>query len=325
MSDTPNDLTGESTVTEAENQQVDAEIEVVSGDSSIQTVHVREILTIGRNSDNNLTLKDEVVSRNHALIRREGGDYIIVDLGSANGTFLNGQPVTNAIKIRSGDEIRMGGTILRFHRKQQQHKIRVNTTIDKKTAKFFAPVTLSIFVTDIRNYTTLSEKIPASELSSILADWFETAAQIITHRRGTIEQFRGDCVMAYWLSEPGADDNDYIVQAVDTARDLTREVHPVDERLSARYPELSFRIGCGVHKGEAVLGSIGPDSRRDLTMLGDSVNVAFRIEAMCSSLGREILVSEAVKDAVGESFEFEDLGLHGLKGKSEETRIYTLQ
>ena len=302
----------------------DAKILVTSGDNNVTTVHIQKSLTIGRNPDNELVLVDDVASRYHAMIRREDDGYVVVDLGSSNGTFLNGQPVSIATKLESGDEIRMGEVVLQFHYEHSQQSKSVNIASNQATARVFAPVTLSIFVTDIRSYTTLSELIPAAELSLILADWFGTAGRCIADRSGTIEQFRGDCVMAYWLSKPNEPTNDYIVQAVETARDLIREVPSVDESLSARYPGQSFRVGCGVHTGVAVFGSIGPDARRDLTMLGDSVNVTFRIEALCSTLGREILVSEAVKNAVGETFVFDDLGLHDLKGKSEQLRIYTL-
>jgi adenylate cyclase len=130
--------------------------------------------------------------------------------------------------------------------------------------------------------------------------------------------------MAYWLSNPDDNSNDYIIQAVETARDLLGKAPIVNETVSARYPGQSFRIGCGVHMGGAVLGSIGPDARRDLTMLGDSVNVTFRIEALCSMLGKDLLVSEAVKTAIGEVYTCSDMGMHDLKGKSEPLRIYAM-
>ena len=302
----------------------DATILVASGDANIKTIHIGEMLTIGRNAVNNLVLSDEVVSRNHALIRRESGDYVVVDLGSANGTFLNGQPVSIATKIKSGDEIRMGDTVLQFRYSHSQQTESESAVVDKTTARVFAPVTLSIFVTDIRNYTTLSEQIPSAELSLILADWFDTAGRCIRDHDGTIEQFRGDCVVAYWLSNPDDNSNDYIMPAVETARDLLRKAPIVNEIVSASYPGQSFRIGCGVHMGGAVLGSIGPDARRDLTMLGDSVNVTFRIEALCSVLGKDLLVSEAIKTAIGEVYTCSDMGMHDLKGISEPLRIFAM-
>ena len=91
------------------------------------------------------------------------------------------------------------------------------------------------------------------------------------------------------------------------------------------YPYHAFRIGCGIHCGDAVLGNIGADSRRDFTTLGDSVNVTFRIESLCSGLNRPVLVSEEIKTQAGPEFAFDDPGPQSLKGKPEPMNIYALR
>jgi adenylate cyclase len=304
---------------------MEAEIVISSPEGDLKSVRIADIATIGRSPDNNLVIPSGLVSRNHALIRYEGDQYVIIDLGSANGTFLNGRPVATATKINDGDEIRMGDTVLRFQCAGQAPRKSKRSGVGKTTARVFANVTLCVLVTDVRNYTSLSERIPAEELSTLLADWFDTAGRCIADHGGTIEQFRGDCVMTYWLSAPGDTSNDYVMRAIDTARELVRLVERFDKRFSDQYPGQSFKIGCGIHMGDAVLGSIGPDARRDLTTLGDSVNVTFRIEALCSTLGEQIMVSEAINQAVGDAVAFRDLGPHALKGKSAQVRLYALR
>lgn len=288
------------------------------------TIPLGEIVTIGRSPGNKLVLHDAQVSRNHALIRREGTRYLIIDLGSANGTFINDKPVTTATPLRSNDVIRLGESIFIFQHADQEDSDSTQT-LRKSTQRFFAEANLAVLVSDVRNYTALSTALPAGGLSAILADWFQQVGKCIDTHDGSIEKFRGDSVMAYWISKPGGRDNVHILNALRTARDMLAASHDYDERLSRTYPGHAFRIGCAVHCGDAVLGNIGADSRRDFTTLGDCVNVTFRIESLCSTLGRPVLVSEEIKTQSEAEFEFDDLGPQSLKGKVEPMTIYALR
>lgn len=289
-----------------------------------ETIPLGNIVTIGRSPGNNLVLQDDQVSRNHALIRREGQGYLIIDLGSANGTFINDKPVTTATPLSSNDIIRLGESVFVFHYTGEQ--LDAATQPPKRTTqRFFAQVNLAILVSDIRNYTALSAALPAEGLSIILADWFRRVGECIAAHDGNIEKFRGDSVMAYWISKPGGGDNAHILGALHTAREMLAASHDFDERLTQQYPGHAFQIGCAVHCGDAVLGNIGADSRRDFTTLGDCVNVTFRIESLCSTLVRPVLVSEEIKKQSEPEFAFDSLGPHSLKGKTEPMDIYALR
>lgn len=294
-------------------------------DETGEVIPLGEIVTIGRSPGNNLVLPDNQVSRNHALIRREGEEYLIIDLGSANGTFVNDKPVTSATPLRGKDMIRMGESVFIFHHAGEQDAGSAGAA-RKATQRVFANVNLAILVSDVRNYTVLSSALPADGLSIILADWFRRVGECIEAHGGNIEKFRGDSVMAYWISKPGGGDNAHILGALRAARDMLAASHEYDERLAGQYPGHAFRIGCGIHCGDAVLGNIGADSRRDFTTLGDCVNVTFRIESLCSALDRPVLVSEEIKAQAEPEpeFAFDDLGPQSLKGKPEPMSIFAL-
>jgi len=283
-----------------------------------------EIVTIGRSPGNNLVLQDEQVSRNHALIRREGNGYLIIDLGSANGTFINDKPVTTATPLNSRDVIRLGECKFTFRYAGEQDTPAPEAP-KKATQRFFAEVNLAILVSDVRNYTALSAELPADGLSAILADWFRRVGECIGAHNGNIEKFRGDSVMAYWISKSREGDNSHILDALRAARDMLAASGDYDRRLSQQYPGHAFQIGCGVHCGDAVLGNIGADARRDFTTLGDCVNVTFRIESLCSTLGRPVLVSRDIKAQAEPEFTFDSLGPQPLKGKPEPMEIYALR
>ena len=288
-----------------------------------EAIPLGELVTIGRSPGNNLVLPDGQVSRNHALIRSEGEKYLILDLGSVNGTFVNDKPVTSAVALRGGDVIRMGESMFLF--KRDEPDVAPAEVSRKVTQRVFANVNLAVLVSDVRNYTALSAAIPADGLSAILADWFRRVGQCIEARDGNIEKFRGDSVMAYWISKRGGEKNAHILGALRAARDMLASSHEYDERLAAQYPGHDFRIGCGIHCGDAVLGNIGADSRRDFTTLGDSANVTFRIESLCSGLNRPVLVSEEIKTRAEPEFMFDDMGPQPLKGKPEPVNIYALR
>ena len=115
------------------------------------------------------------------------------------------------------------------------------------------------------------------------------------------------------------------MQAVEAACALAaRSTEYAEEVASALGGEI-FSVGCALHVGEAVLGNIGADSRRDLTMLGDCVNMAFHIESQCAVLGRPIVFSKDVQEIVADSFDAESLGTHTLKGKDDPLELFSVR
>jgi adenylate cyclase len=279
---------------------------------------------IGRDTGNDWELDDSRVSRNHAMIhRQESGRYHLADLGSANGTFLNGQRISQPAKLKAGDVIQIANCRIRFLAVAEGSKSSgqfssVGTLDDRRER------TVSILVVDIRGYTRLSEVIPADELSDILSRWFNKASEIIQQRRGSIDKFIGDAVMAFWLQDPDHAADDHVLGPLEAAHEVVRLARSYGREICASYPELHFDVGCGVSTGRATVGNIGLDARRDFTVTGDCVNVAFRIESLCGDLKRSILLTEGIRDAAGDGFVFEDLGHHTCKGKADPVRVFAL-
>jgi len=284
--------------------------------------------TIGRGSASDLVLKDARVSRGHALLRPLGrGNYFLLDLGSANGTFLNGRLVTAPVQLADGDAIVIADCTLTFE-SPDQRPITSPLTADydstMETVSNVSTEAISILVVDIRNFTRLSETLPPKELPSFIGSWFRDASAVIESHGGVIDKFIGDAVMAYWL--PAADLPAQLARGpLDSAIELVEAARLYHGQLVARHPELSFAVGCGIHMGEAMFGNIGGSSRRDFTAIGDCVNIAFRFESKSKELARAIVVSEEIKAAVGDVYAYEDMGLLKLKGKSHDVRAYSVE
>ena len=294
-----------------------------------RTVPLQGAFTIGRGSASDLILKDARVSRGHALLRPLGrGNYFLLDLGSANGTFLNGRLVTAPVQLSDGDLIVIADCTLKFEAPDQRPitaPLKSDYDSTMETAVNVSTEAISILVVDIRNFTRLSETLPPKELPSFIGSWFRDASAVIESHGGVIDKFIGDAVMAYWLGGGEAANPKIARGPLDSALELVEAARLYNGQLVARHPELSFAVGCGIHMGEAMFGNIGSSARRDFTAIGDCVNIAFRLESQCKELKRAIIVSGEIKTTAGDDYAFEDLGDLKLKGKSNDVRGFSVE
>ena len=284
--------------------------------------------TLGRGSGNSLVLADARVSRSHALLRPYGrGKYYLLDMGSGNGTFLNGRLVTSPVELKDGDSIVIADFLLKYIALAQRAAATTgeSDTNQLETASNVSKEAISILVVDIRIFTGLTEAIPPKELPAFVGSWFRDASATIESHGGVIDKYIGDAVMAYWLGGAEAVDAKLARGPIDSALELVEMARLYDGQLRARHPELAFAIGCGIHMGEAMFGSMGGAARREFTAIGDCVNGAFRIEELCKPLSRPILVSEEGKGAAGAGYPFEDLGGQKLKGKAADVRVFAVR
>ncbi|UXY15090.1 adenylate/guanylate cyclase domain-containing protein [Chitiniphilus purpureus] len=176
---------------------------------------------------------------------------------------------------------------------------------------------VSVLFSDIRGFTSLSETRPPEEIVSLLNRYFSRQVEVIFRHGGTLDKFIGDAIMAFWGAP--VDDPQHAEHAVAAALEMAREL----EAFKAELGELggSFDIGIGIHSGPAVIGFIGAQARLDYTAIGDTVNLASRIEGETKGVAR-VLVSEATRQACGERFVFVEQGLHRVKGREQPVRLF---
>ena len=307
-----------------------AELSIVLPGQPERKVALHGALTLGRGSGNDVVLADVRVSRSHALLRPFGrGKYYLLDMGSGNGTFLNGRLVTSPVELKDGDAIAIADCSLKYLDRAKRAAGGADgaesDTSSMETAINVSKEAISILVVDIRNFTGLTEAIPSKELPAFIGSWFRDASAAVEAHGGTIDKYIGDAVMAYWLGGGEAAGARLARGPLDSALELVEMARLYDGQLSARHPELSFAVGCGIHMGEAMFGSMGGSARRDFTAIGDCVNGAFRIESLCKELKRPIMVSEEVKSAAGAGYDFEDMGVQKLKGKAGDVQVYSVR
>ncbi len=181
---------------------------------------------------------------------------------------------------------------------------------------------------DIRGFTAISEQFKSNPqgLSRLINRGFLTPmTRLIMARRGTIDKYMGDCVMAFWNAP--LDDPDHADHACESALAMLAELDRINRELDGRggRPGFSIRshIGVGINTGECVVGNMGSDERFAYTAMGDAVNLASRLEGQSKTYGVSIVIGEAARQAAP-SWAAIELDLVAVNGKQEAVRIYTL-
>ncbi len=172
--------------------------------------------------------------------------------------------------------------------------------------------------TDIQAFTSISENMPAEQVSAMLNAYFTEVMDVVFNNDGTLLKFIGDAIFVIWGAPVKI--NDHASKACQTALAIQKEVHRFNE--SKRFPPLLTRIG--IHTGPMVVGNLGSSKRFDYTAIGDSVNLASRIEGINKFFGTYILISETVKKEVGGTFSSLVVGSIKVAGKDEAVTLYIL-
>jgi adenylate cyclase len=189
--------------------------------------------------------------------------------------------------------------------------------------------TLSILFCDVRGFTTISEELrnDPEQLTSLINRLLTPLSDTVLKHNGTIDKYIGDCVMAFWNAP--LDDPDHALHAVSAAvemLDATKRLNlelAEEARIFGRPPRV-LQIGIGVNTGECVVGNMGSARRFDYSALGDSVNLASRLEGQSKNYGAPLLIGEQTAMAVAGSLNVVELDRIRVKGRSELSPVFTV-
>jgi adenylate cyclase len=188
---------------------------------------------------------------------------------------------------------------------------------------------MSILFSDVRGFTTISElyKNDPQGLTSLMNSFLTPLTNAIIEHKGTIDKYMGDAVMAFWNAP--LNDADHESNACEAALEMLRRVDSLNSQREQQAKEsgqrfIPIKVGVGINTGRCVVGNMGSDLRFNYSVLGDSVNLASRLEGQSKNYGLPIIVGSRTASAVGHKFAVLELDCITVKGKTEPESVYTV-
>jgi adenylate cyclase len=178
---------------------------------------------------------------------------------------------------------------------------------------------LSVFFSDLEGFTSISEKLEPEELTALLNEYLSAMTDIIQEEGGTVDKYEGDAIIAFWNAP--LDQQDHAVRCV-------RAALRCQTKLAEMRPAIYQRIGknlnmrIGINNGPAIVGNLGSKTRFDYTMLGDTVNLASRLEGINKQFGTYTIVSQSALDQMEGAFPAREVSRVTVVGRKEPVRIY---
>ncbi len=179
---------------------------------------------------------------------------------------------------------------------------------------------VAVVIVDIRDFTAISEINTPENVVSFLNLYFTHMVEIIKKNGGAVDKFMGDSILALFGATTSYEDN--AQRAVRTALEMQEVIHTIDTSLLIFPENHELKIGIGIHQGNVVVGNIGCQEKIDYTVIGDSVNLASRLESLTKQYGAPIIISDAIKEELDQTFSTRHLDIVRVKGKSIPVSIY---
>jgi adenylate cyclase len=287
---------------------------------------------IGRVTANDLVIDNPSVSRFHAVLSASSNGVVLSDLSSLNGTQVNGRRISAPVDLANGDVLQIAAVRITVEMsrcaqpgRDAEIPIPEDDTLLGTCAAKLSTVIVTVLLADVCGFTRLSQHLPPHDVAEMLNHWFRKVARIIAAHNGEIDKYIGDCVMALWRSERLSPEQSAL-QATRAAQQILAETEELSQGSAWKYQqEYPWSCRVALNTGEALMGSIGSSSSvRDHTVLGDTVNTAFRLESSASSGGPALLISEHTAMLIRNDIPLRSLGEVILEGRRDNLEIYTL-
>lgn len=248
------------------------------------------------------------------------------------GLFMKGRLWVDAVAVPMTLGLGYGEAVLENFIREQREKRRL--------ARFFSPKVLeeiirhrsdqalgitrkriTVLFSDIRGFTSISEKLEPEKVVEILREYLTELTEIVFRHGGTVDKYIGDCIMA--LYNVPFDQPDHAAEAVRTALDFQKATYDLSDRWRAKFG-VEIKNGVGINTGEAVVGTMGSRQRLEYTAIGDTVNLAERLESMTKEFRSPVVISESTYQEIRTKFRTRPLGEVRVRGKAIPVKVYAV-
>jgi adenylate cyclase len=185
---------------------------------------------------------------------------------------------------------------------------------------------MTVMFTDIRSFTTISEGLEPQDLIALMNDFLTPMSDLVMQNRGTIDKYMGDAMMAFWNAP--LEDPEHAKNACKAALGMQKALEPINKELAAKAEKtgakpIVLQAGIGINTGASAVGNMGSKQRFAYSTLGDSVNLASRLEGQTKNYGVDILIGDETSKAVSD-YAVLEMDLIQVKGKTKPERIHAL-
>jgi adenylate cyclase len=273
-------------------------------------VPIEGTCSIGRLASNQVVLANDHVSRHHALINAQGNNqFWLVDLGSDNGTFLNGRRMVQPTVLRDGDRIEIATFHLRFRQPGANPPAcgpASETAISGRTLQEIKATDCWLLLADMENSTQALKSLPAATLPQVTGQWLSECRRLVEAHGGSVNKFLGDGLFAYWRHRAGSAGQ--VMGALESFGRMQALADP------------AFRVV--LHLGRVVIG--GAASLGEESLQGGEVNFVFRMEKLAAALGQHSLISGPARALLASRLRLTDAGRHAVPGFDGEYQFHTV-
>ena len=263
--------------------------------------------TIGRSPDSAFVVEDDAMSRRHALIQQmQPGKFYMIDLGSRNGSSLNGRRITTSVELHDGDSILCGETTLVFHNPAGEkaaaaavdEAAKLASEDERATLILYQKRLITVLVVDIRGFTELARQIDEALLAQAMGTWFRELGSMLRRSGCATDKYIGDAAMGVWVHEGEIPEPEQIRRVLKTLLKIQEFTASLHQQFPLPSP---VRIGAGINTGLSVMSNSGPLEHPDFSPLGDSVNTAFRLETATKNTQCDIALGRLTFECLGGS------------------------
>ncbi len=248
------------------------------------------VCQIGRSANSHLVLGGEMVSRQHAMLQRsDGGQFYITDLGSSNGTLVNGVRISVPTILSPGDQVTVGIHKLVLCQTTAAPAPEIKKCDMTMTSMSVEQKFVTVLVVDIRGFTGLAQRIDPNILAQATGTWFRDSGRLLQERGAWAQKYIGDAIMAVWQHRGLAPAKEEFYPILDGLCRLSEVASRLQSQFQLQEPIL---IGAGINSGFASVGNVGSAATADYTALGDVVNKAFRLEAATRTERCDLLIGK---------------------------------
>ena len=301
-------------------------------DENRQTQHLEIVdkVFIGRSCkgvdpQKRILVQDEQVSRDHALISRRAEQLQITDR-SKNGTWVNGIRLAAGASsyLGDGDTIRLGEFSLRVFYPENVTDVTDAAILTDGTRVTPTEIIVTNVVADVREFTTFSQENASSDVYALMKEIFDTFSAIVYNFKGTIKDYAGDAVYAFWdhAVEPISTQ---AVLACQAAIQQTQTINEIRTKLSGKnIASDNLQMGWGITTGKVTMSHYGSRAA-DLALVGDCTNLAFRLSGLANKeLSEKIVICSQTAELIRNDLKIKDLGNVEIKGRAGKEHVFGL-